>query len=167
MNKKAVFGGIFTLSLAFGGLNFAPASAVEIQPRNEVVTQPITLDDDVDSDTAEDYGAMPVSATTGNAVDNIVGDCAAGYVLSTAGTCVTPEEAETILENGTADEPLVVCADASEPGCEDTNATPEIVEEDGETEEIEPETWPLVISLAALGATVIFVIIINLFGRKK
>ena len=167
MNKKAIFGVIFTISLAFCGLNSSHVSAVEIQPRGETVTQPIELDDDIDSDAAEDYGVMPISETEGNAVEDVVGDCAESYVLSVAGTCVTPEEAETILENGTSDEPLVVCADKSEPGCEDNNSAPEIVEEDGNTIEIEPETWPLIVSLSALGATVVFVIIINLFGRQK
>lgn len=167
MNKKAIFGVIFTLSLAFCGLNSSRVSAVEIQPRSETVTQPIELSDDVDSDSAENYGTMPISETEGAPVDNTVGDCAQGYVHNTEGICVTPEEAENTLEEGTTDEPLVVCADRSEPGCEETDTNPEIVDEDGETTEIEPETWPLIISLAALGATVVFVIIINLFGRQK
>jgi hypothetical protein len=166
MNKKAVFGAIFTLGLAFGGLNSSHVSAVEIQPRNEVVTQPIELSDDVDSTTTDDYGVMPISETEGNSVDNNASDCAEGYVLSTAGTCVTPEEAKNILDEGTADEPLVVCTDESEPGCTNTDSNPEVVEENGDTVEVEPETWPLIVSLAALGATILFVIIINLFGQR-
>lgn len=167
MNKKAIFGAIFTLSLAFGGLNSSRVSAVEIQPRNEIVTEPIELSDDVDNTSADEPGVMPVSETTSNTVENTVGDCAQGYVHNIAGVCVTPEEAENMLEEGTSGEPLVVCADESESGCEDTDIAPEIVEEDGETEEIEPEMWPLIVSVSALGATVVFVIIINLFGRKK
>lgn len=54
---------------------------------------------------------------------------------------------------GTSGEAEVVCASADEPGCED--------------EAIDPEMWTLYLSLGALGATVILIIIINLIGRHK
>ena len=143
MNKKAILGIIFTLSLTFSGLNISSAFATDTESESE-------------------SGIMPISETEHGVID-----CAPGYVLSTAGTCVTPEEAENILDEGTSGEPEVVCADKTEPGCEDTNSTPGDVNPDGEIEAVEPETWPLIVSLSALGATVVFVIIINLFGRKK
>lgn len=87
--------------------------------------------------------------------------------------------AEDVIDNGTSGEPLVVCADANEPDCDANNTTPEIVKPDGSLTPVDPaddpdaatsladsESWPLIVSLASLGATVVFVIIINLFGRK-
>lgn len=197
MNKKAIFGAIFTIStlgLAFSGLNSSRVSAVEVQPRSEVVTEPIELSDDVDeatqtSDTAangstSDFIPGLITQHGGEGGENgslclLEGDVAIpcpAECLDENGkfqACIYDKATnsysfyQNVLEEGTADEPLVVCADSSEPGCEDTNSNPEIVEEDGETEEIEPETWPLIVSLAALGATIVFVIIINLFGRQK
>lgn len=76
----------------------------------------------------------------------------------------TPEEdnsaadlENTIDHEGTSGEPEVVCADPTEPGCSDPAVE----------EQIDPELWPLIISLAALGATILFVIIINIISRKK
>lgn len=144
MNKKVIYGTIFTLSLVFGGLNFTPAHA------EETVTGHIELDDDVDATSAEN---TPVATSDD--------------------TEITPNEydtmpiSETELEEGTSGEPEVVCADESEPDCNTSDPTPEIVEEDGETETIDPELWPLILSLSSLGATIILVIIINVFGRKK
>ncbi len=142
MNKKAFFGAIFTLSLMFCGLSFTSAYA------EEVVTSPIEFNDNIEA-TSDESGIMPISDSSD---------------ITTPNDDVSDQ---TILEEGTSGEPEVVCADASEPGCEDTNTTPEIVEEDGERTEIEPELWPLILSLSALGITIVFVIIINLCGRKK
>lgn len=58
-----------------------------------------------------------------------------------------------IIHEGTSGEAEVVCASTDEPGCED--------------EAIDPEMWPLYISLGALGATILLVIIINLIGHRK
>lgn len=170
MNKKVILGVTFTLSLVFSGLN-SSASAITIEPQDNTVNQPVALDDENEAVVTSDE--IPTTNCLGSDSENpencaeIVSDCTEGYVLSVAGTCVTPEEAETMLEEGTADEPLVVCTDESETDCEATDSDPEEVEADGELEDIEPELWPLIISLSSLGATIIFVIIINLFGRKK
>lgn len=143
MNKKVIYGAIFTLSLVFGGLNFAPAHA-------ETVTGHIELDDDIDATSTEN---TPVATSDDPEVTSDESD-------------IMPIS-ETELEEGTSGEPEVVCADESEPDCNTSDPTPEIVEEDGETEPIDPELWPLILSLSSLGATVILVIIINIFGRKK
>lgn len=70
------------------------------------------------------------------------------------------------IDNGLSGEATVVCADENEPGC-----SPEEIEKDQaelEAEEgIEPETWPMILSLSALGVTILFVIIFNLLSRKK
>lgn len=169
MNKKAILGAIFTFGLVFSGLN-SRASAIEIQPRTNTVNQPIEMDDNGEPVVTSDEVTTNCLGSDSENPENcaeVVDDCAEGYVLSVADTCVTPEEAEAMLAEGTADEPLVICADESESDCEATDAEPEEVESDGELEDIEPELWPLIISLSALGATILFVIIINLFGRKK
>lgn len=169
MNKKVILGAILTFSLVFSGLN-SSVFATDIEPRT--VNQPIDLDGEDESTAVTTSDDIPVNCIGSDSEipENCAPaatDCAEGLVLSVAGTCVTPEEAENMLEEGTADEPLVVCADESEEDCDTADSAPEEVEDDGELDEIEPELWPLVISLSALGATVVFVIIINLFGRKK
>lgn len=70
------------------------------------------------------------------------------------------------FEEGTSGEPEVVCADENESDCQNTTPESEVVEPDGTEEAIEPELWPLIVSLSALGATIVFVIIINLCGRQ-
>lgn len=60
---------------------------------------------------------------------------------------------DNIDYTGTSGEAEVVCANSDEPGCED--------------EAIDPEMWPLYISLGALGATILLVFIINLIGHYK
>ena len=79
---------------------------------------------------------------------------------------------ETVLEEGTSGEPEVVCADPTEPGCETgpsdevTPNTPDEAEEEAETVE-EPALWPMIISFVALGVTLVFIIVLNLFGRNR
>lgn len=99
-----------------------------------------------------------LSFSSAHAIDDSIGN-------ETVNQPMEINEAE--LDNGTSGEPEVVCADPNEPGCEDKNSNPDIVDENGDEEELEPETWPLIVSLSTLGATIVFVIIINLFGRQK
>lgn len=60
---------------------------------------------------------------------------------------------DDIIHEGTSGEPEVVCADPNEPGCSDPA--------------VDPELWPLILSLSVLGGTILFVIIINLINRNK
>lgn len=198
MNKKAILGVIFTLSLVFSGLNFSSASAVGTEVSDETVNQPIELSDDVDTSTATPTSEPESTSDTthtefvpGLIVQHDGEGGENGRICLMEGDIAIPCPAEchdengefqpcvynketntytpyqTILDEGTSGEPEVVCADKSEPGCEDTDSNPEEVATDGEEEELEPELWPLILSLSALGATIVFVIIINLFGRKK
>lgn len=106
-------------------------------------------------------GIMPISETEGvPVVTSVDGDTVEGTInpdeideSDTVDVEFDSNLENEIDHNGTSGEPEVVCADASEPGCED--------------EAVEPETWTLYLSLGALGATVILIIIINLFGRRK
>lgn len=138
MHKKIIFS-IISLSLCLClGLAKTVAAEEEITPTSsdeatvEGVINPDEIDDSVEPTTVVD-------------------------VEATETITVTPDdetEAENDLDhNGTSGEPLVVCADSSEPSCAD--------------EEIEPEMWTLYLSLGALGATVLLVLLINLIGRRK
>lgn len=196
MNKKAILGVIFTLGLVFSGLNFASASAIGTEVSNETVNQPIELSDDIDTTTPTSELEPAENTTNREFIPGLIvqhggeggedghtcileGDIAIPCPTECYDEngefqpCVYNKETgaytpyQTILDEGTSGEPEVVCADKSEPGCEDSNTTPEEVNENDETTEVEPETWPLIVSLSALGATIVFVIIINLFGRKK
>lgn len=66
-------------------------------------------------------------------------------------------DASTIEHEGLSGEPEVVCADENEPDCESA----------GESEDGEPELWPVYVALGALGAMIILVIIINIIGSRK
>lgn len=66
-------------------------------------------------------------------------------------------DTDTIEHEGLSGEPEVVCAEEDESDCESTNHP-----EDDET-----ALWPVYVSLGALGAMIILVIIINLIGSRK
>lgn len=141
MNKKIL---LFAIILSGFGLSYNVPVFAE-----EVVTEPITLDENFDTSDTTETVSLPSSAETG--------DSGSAPISNTGeDTTITPTS-ETELEEGTSGEPEVVCASTDEPGCEDAEIT----------EETDPETWPLIVSLSALGATIVIVIIINLFGRKK
>lgn len=62
-----------------------------------------------------------------------------------------------------------VCAYVTESTSDENNAPDQAEEEIEEEIEIstEPELWPMIVSASALGFTLLFIIIINLAGRKK
>lgn len=66
----------------------------------------------------------------------------------------TAEEIANIEHNGTSGEAEVICADENETDCRPEDNT-------------EPELWPLILSVSALGFTILFVVIINLGKSKK
>lgn len=150
MNKhKALF---FALALSFGCgmLTTMPAGAVD-----ETVNGEITVSGDEDPSTGggEVYTEEVVTTSKTSDAQSVEDDCDE----ATDENCQSdPERYDTALENaldeGLADEPEVICATADEEGC---------------GEETDPEMWPLYVSLGALGATILLVIIINLIGRKK
>lgn len=71
---------------------------------------------------------------------------------------------ETELEEGTSGEAEVVCADRDEPGCSEEDTLE--AEEESEEEAGVVETWPMVLSFAALGVALLAIVIFNLFGRR-
>lgn len=150
MNKhKALF---FALALSFGCgmLATIPVGAIDETVNGEIT---VSGDEDPSTDSSEVYTEEPVTTSeTGNA-QPVEDDCDE----TTDENCQPdPERYDTELENaldeGLADEPEVICATDDEEGC---------------GEETDSEMWPLYISLGALGATILLVIIINLIGHKK
>lgn len=78
------------------------------------------------------------------------------------------ETEDNIDHEGTSGEPLVVCADKNEPGCENydpSGADPAEQEE----EDLDEETplWPMFVSFGALGGALVLIIIINIAGRNR
>lgn len=145
MNKKTIIS-IITLSLCvcLGATKIASAEE-GIMPVSETEGAPISDDAPVegviDLDSIDDSAEEPTTIIDTETV-----------------TTGIDSESESELENnidhvGTSGEAEVVCASADEPGCED--------------ETVDPEMWPLYISLGALGATVLLVLIINLIGHRK
>lgn len=149
MNKKVTFWAILALSLC--GIMAAPVQA------EELTTGPISADE-IDSQTTTDGGEVFVDTTETTTTTDDYGVMPINDTPDKATTDTTEDsELNTVIHEGTSGEPEVVCADPTEPGCED----PSIEEEE------DPALWPLILSLSALGATVLIVIIINLIGRKK
>lgn len=150
--------------------------------------------DDYDSETSSDSeaGIMPISETDdsststyrpGEITELTPGNCVLEGDVSTpcpsecydeTGTfqaCVFDSETETyrtILEEGTSGEAEVVCADRNEPGCSESEDLAVEEADLAESEQpVEPATWPMVVSLVAIGITILSIIIFNLIGRKK
>lgn len=151
MNKKIIFSLIAGFSLS--GLLTPPVLAEEgIMPISENEAVPISDDVPVEGVINPEEIDDSNEPTTTIDVDTNVN---MPEVDSTTETNTHPDsELENDIDhNGTSGEPEVVCADPNEPGCED--------------EAIDPEMWPLYLSLGALGFTILFVIIINLINRRK
>lgn len=155
MDKHKVIFLALALSFSCGMLTISPASALD-----ETVNGEITVTDDEDpssgSDVIEssDSDAVITSETEAEGNNTLPEDDCDG---TTDEECQSdPERYDTELENaldeGLANEPEVICATGDEEGCAD----------DGD-----PAVWPLYVSLGALGATIILVLIINLLGRKQ
>ncbi len=150
MNKqKALF---FALALSFGCgmLTVAPAGALDETVNSEII---VSGDEDPSTGDGEIYTEEVVTTSETGASQSAEENCDE----TTDEECQSdPERYDTELENaldeGLANEPEVICATADEEGC---------------GEDIDLEMWPLYISLGALGATILLVIIINLIGRKK
>lgn len=153
MDKHKVIFLALTLSFSCGMLTISPASALD-----ETVNGGITVTDDEDpssgSDVIEssDSDAVTTSETEAEGDTSPEDDCDD----TTDEECQSdPERYDTELENaldeGLANEPEVICATGDEEGCTDDD----------------PVMWPLYVSLGALGATIVLVLIINLLGRKQ
>lgn len=142
MNKKLFLVAIASLSITFSGLNSLPASAEDIEPR----TVP-NYDDSIETTSDEE---IPTNCL--------------GSDSEIPNNCTELSDQET--EDGTSDEPLVVCADKNEPGCEPESDVAEETEDDPEADAAEPMLWPMIVSLAALGLAAVMIIVLNLTGPK-
>lgn len=145
MNKKTIIF-IITLSLCFClGVTKIASAEEGIMPVSETEGAPISdgtsVEGEINLDDIDDSGEEPTAIIDAEAV------------TTDADSKSESELENNIDHNGTSGEALVVCASADEPGCTD--------------EAVDPEMWPLYISLGALGATILLVIIINLIGHQK
>lgn len=145
MNKKTIVS-IITLSFCFClGVTGIVAAEEGIMPISETEGTPISDDTPVegviDLDSIDDSAEEP---TTIIDTDTVTTDIDSNP---------DSELENNIDHNGTSGEAEVVCASPDEPGCEDTA--------------IDPEMWPLYLSLGVLGATILLVLIINLIGHRK
>lgn len=88
-----------------------------------------------------------------------------------AGNEVCTTLGENQLEEGTANEPLVVCADASEPGCEEESLPEEVIDhiEEGVEEVVQEITsnWQLAVALSVISVVILAVVIIVVARHKK
>lgn len=147
MRKTFIFSSIIALSLGVGIISFIPAHA-------EDNTGTVSGEGFADSSSDLETISVGTNPTPSDSTDhNDPADSEAEPIF--AGE--TAELEDTINHEGTSGEPEVVCADPTEPGCEDAAVE----------NEIDPELWPLYLSLAALGLTVIFIIIFNIIGHKR
>lgn len=152
MNKKHYFAAFLATSLAFTSFLATSASASNT-PQATNQSSVIALE----TDSYDDEIAPTSSDIDDTTPDVISPDSSNDPTSSDQANKPTNETADEITDlehNGTSGEPEVVCADENEPDCspEDT---------------ADPELWPYILSLSALGVTFLVIIIINLFGRKK
>lgn len=148
MYKTTIFSSAIVLSFGLSVLFTQLANAEEgIMPISENETTPTSdeqpIEGVINPDDIDDSNEPTDIIDTNTTVD-------------TSNNNETSSDLEDdLIHNGTSDEAEVVCADPNERGCED--------------EAVNPEMWPLYLSLGALGATILFIIIINLVGghRKK
>lgn len=150
MKKPFIALATLTLGLTFGALMTLPAAAL----------------DGTAHDTSTDGGVMPISETddTTEVVDETT--------VTTDETTAT--DLEDLEEAGTSGEAEVVCTEEGDEDCaaevETTEEEPAEdceLDEDGNCVESEPETWPMILSFAAIGVTVIITIILAIAGRGK
>lgn len=130
MNKR-ILCAITGISIVLGGLNSLSAFAEDIEPRTTS-----NYNDQIETTSDE----IPVTNCLGS--DSEIPE-----------NCTTPIDQE--LEDGTSDEPLVVCADENETDC-----IPEV------EDDTEPALWPMIVSMAALGLAAVMIIVLNLTGPK-
>lgn len=149
--KKIIFFAItliLSLSCATSLPTFADDDPSTITSVDEAAIGSGLNTEDVPKPGSEDSASNPVD----EANENVAEECLAD-------DC---PDAGTIEHEGTSGEPLVVCADENEAGCEssDQGTNPDEAQ-------TEPELWPMWVSLGVLGAMIILVIIINIAGGKR
>ncbi len=155
MNQKRFFIGVFS-ALACCLALVSPAIAesdsetnttiVEEYDDSTTTSEPVVTSDDApsDADTTETPNTQNQKCIT-----------------NTDGSVICTDLAENELDNGTSGEAEVVCADENEPGCSQPETTAI------EDAEVEPEIWPMILSLSALGITVVCIVVFNIIGHKK
>lgn len=157
MKKPFIALATLTLGLTFGALMTLPAAALDGTAR----------------DTSTNDGVMPISETddTTNGVTDTT-EVVDETTVTTDETTAT--DLEDLEEAGTSGEAEVVCTEEGDEDCaaevETTEEEPAEdceLDEDGNCVEPEPEIWPMVLSFAAIGVTVIITIILAIAGRGK
>lgn len=154
MNKKHYFAAFLVASFTFASLSdVTPVQALDMSQTSSnkptvVAVEPISYNDEI-APTSSD-----IDDTTPDVISPDSSNDPASSDQASKPTNETADEITDLEHNGTSGEPEVVCADENEPDCspEDT---------------ADPELWPYILSLSALGVTFLVIIIINLFGRKK
>lgn len=158
MNKKIALS-VSSLGLILASLSPVAVFAEPVPTSDNIITGTVTIDDDIDSTTVTDSPVSTDSSqtqTTSNCLDEN------GDLLPNCNI----DDFEGATDEGLADEPEVVCADENEPDCADPD-DPETLNDPEDLETSDAAMWPLILSLSALGATILFVLIINLATRKK
>ena len=157
MKKPFIALATLTLGLTFGALMTLPVAALDGTAR----------------DTSTDDGVMPISET-----DDTTSEVTDTTEVVDETTVTTDETTATDLEDleeaGTSGEAEVVCTEEGDEDCaaevETTEEEPAEdceLDEDGNCVEPEPEIWPMILSFAAIGVTVIITIILAIAGRGK
>lgn len=155
MNKKVILGAILGFSFMFCGLNSHGASAILMNGEDFEPGRVTQQSAEENRCVVEGDIGIPCPDECKDTDGNFIDSC---YRTDTGyETRKTPDNSdyENAIHEGTSGEPEVVCADANEPGCEDTEDTSD------------PELWPMILSFSALGVAFVLVIIINLSRRQK
>ena len=157
MKKPFIALATLTLGLTFGALTTLPVAALDGTTR----------------DTSTDDGVMPISETDDTTSETTGTTEVIDETIETTDE-TTATDLENLEEAGTSGEAEVVCTEEGDEDCaaevETTEEEPAEdceLDEDGNCAEAEPETWPMILSFAAIGVTVIITIILAIAGRGK
>lgn len=142
MSKKIIFSAAVALAMGFSLTSTTVFAEDGIMPINETSEATPTSDTDTATPTNETAGEIsePTSdVTSGDKID---------------------------LESGTnnSDDSTAKCGDGS---IVDADGNIAKCEDEEESDDEEPEMWPMYVSLGALGAAILVFIILNLFGKRK
>ena len=157
MKKPFIALATLTLGLTFGALTTLPVAALDGTTRDTSTDDSVMPISETDDTTSETTGTTEVIDETIETTDE-----------------TTATDLENLEEAGTSDEAEVVCTEEGDEDCaaeiETTEEEPAEdceLDEDGNCVETEPETWPMILSFAAIGVTVIITIILAIAGRGK
>lgn len=142
MSKKIIFSAAVALAMGFSLTSATVFAEDGIMPINETGEAIPTSDTNT---------AIPTNETAGE-ISEPTSDVTSGDKIDLESGANNSDDSTAKCGDGS-----IVDADGNIAKCEDEE----------ESDDEEPEMWPMYVSLGALGAAILVFIILNLFGKRK